>query len=449
MASEFGIKRIDDRTIYRLFKSAMLAGRSALRKESETPQYLAGRDHQISLTLSTGLPWELDDEDLKKLPTGQFTIVEAVIRLISCPMSAQNANGRNNPTGQIRFIFSRLDSGHTTDKFKIDTGDEQNLFGGAGEKAVLRAIHQALSPLLQPVAPEDGGLMPTLSNLAEGFSVTYQRISEELSSAMAAVSKERADQLTEFQEERKRLRNEIAAERQAMQEDAKREIEERRAELESERQTLQAEWAKLEVSSHKDARRRQFSALQEDLKKSLKTPVAGLGLRATRWAVFLAFLAAGAAAGVFAFGSITAGVSMQGASEEWVFHAIRSVVLTVTALASFFGAAAWLRYFYVRDLQTQEDLRRFQNDMARASWVMEAALEIRKEHNEDIPPEWIAGVTEGLFAARKRDTLEEGAQALAALLGISASASFGPNGVSVELGKKAGKALATAAQKPE
>lgn len=84
--------------------------------------------------------------------------------------------------------------------------------------------------------------------------------------------------------------------------------------------------------------------------------------------------------------------------------------------------------------------------MARASWVVDAALEIRKEHNETFPPEWITGVTEGLFAAQKKDTLEEGAQALAALVGLSASTSIGPNGTTVEIGKKGGKALLAAAK---
>ena len=77
---------------------------------------------------------------------------------------------------------------------------------------------------------------------------------------------------------------------------------------------------------------------------------------------------------------------------------------------------------------------------------MDAALEIRKEHNEEIPREWIAGVTEGLFASNKRDKIEEGAQALAALMGLSASASVGPGGTTVELGKKGGKAIAEAAR---
>ncbi|MEP3330726.1 hypothetical protein [Sedimentitalea sp.] len=96
-------------------------------------------------------------------------------------------------------------------------------------------------------------------------------------------------------------------------------------------------------------------------------------------------------------------------------------------------------------MQTQEEMRRFRNDMARASWVMEAALEIRKEHNEEISPEWISGVTEGLFAATKKEGLQEGAQALAALMGLSAGANIGPNGMEVQLSRKGRKAIADAA----
>jgi hypothetical protein len=88
--------------------------------------------------------------------------------------------------------------------------------------------------------------------------------------------------------------------------------------------------------------------------------------------------------------------------------------------------------------------------MARASWVMDAALEIRKEHGETIPPEWLAGVTKDLFSnGKSKNDVEVGAQALAALLGLSASASFGPGGTSVELGKKGAKTISEFAKKSE
>lgn len=448
MAANYAIKRIDDRAIFDFFMTATENAEKALALARQNGT-LKDIDHNLSVRFSSLLPWEFSEYEISEGGRDAYCIGSAQLTF----SARRNQNESNS---SVTFSISR-NSDLLNDKFSLSNSNN-GAFQGEGERSVLREIHQCLSPLLRPVAPEDGGLIPTLSNLAESFSSTYRDISKELSVAVAAVNSERTRQLNEFQEERTRLRNEIATERATFQEQSRSETEARRAEAEKEREalkaeieverkTLKAEWAKLEVSSHKDARRRQFTALQEELGKALTAPVADGGLRTTRWAVFAAMILAGGVAGYFAFGSIAAGTALSApgtTTEAWVFPAIRSVVLTVTSLASFFGAAAWLRYFYVRDLQAHEELRRFQNDMARASWVMEAALEIRKEHNEDIPPEWIAGVTEGLFAARKKDTLEEGAQALAALLGISASASFGPGGVSVELGKKAGKALAKA-----
>ncbi|MEP1480280.1 hypothetical protein [Sulfitobacter sp.] len=302
---------------------------------------------------------------------------------------------------------------------------------------------------MQPVAPEDGGLIPTLSNLSEAFNTTYQRIAEELSDAVASVSKERTAQITEFEAERKRLQEVVAIEKASVLKDARAEIEMQKEDLAKEKRRISEEWLKLEVSSHKDSRRKQFELLQDNLKQDLLEPLADRGLRKTRWAVFVALVFAGFGAGFFSYISIVAQPANLETTAGWVFPAIRSLVLTFASLASFLGAAAWLRYFYIRDFQAQEELRRFRNDMARASWVMDAALEIRKEHDEEIPPEWIDGVTEGLFSSQKKDALEDGAQALAALLGMSASASFGPNGTSVELGKKGAKAIATAAKDRE
>lgn len=295
--------------------------------------------------------------------------------------------------------------------------------------------------MLAPVQAEDGTLVPTLTNLAAGFDISYRNIIEQLSSALADVSTERAKQLDEFKQERSALHAEMANERERQQLELASEREASRREIHLERELLEEERSKLEVSSHKDARRRQFLELQDDLKRSLASPVAGLHLQIMRYLVFFAMILAGTVAGILAYASIQLASTTPG---HELIDTVRSALLTFSALGAYLGAAAWLRYFYVRDLEMQAETRRFFNDMARASWVMEAALEIRKEHGEDIPPEWIGGVTQGLFSGKQKDTLEEGAQALAALMGLSASASFGPSGTTVELGRKGGKEIAAA-----
>lgn len=444
--TEFRIKRVDDATIYRIFKHAQEAGEAALNEGAEGLKY-NGSGHAINVVFSSLLPWQLTEEELSKAPAGQFVVGRASINFIS-----KTSDRNQQRQDSVHFELSRGQADGLTDTFKISSPNQHGAMNGDGEQIVQRAIHKALSPLLQPVAPEDGGLIPTLTNLSQAFDTTYQRIASELSAAVDAVSSERADQITEFQNERRRLRDEMAGERDELLKTAREALEAEGRALDETRQQIAEERSKLEISSHKDARRKQFNQLQHDLQQSLSAPTVDRSLRTMRWAVFMALIVAGSAAGFYAVLSFDVATweaaiptSAVDRFSTVMMLVLRTLVLTVASLGAFLGAAAWMRYFYNRDLQAQEEMRRFRNDMARASWVMEAALEIRKEHNEEIPSEWISGVTEGLFTAQKKESLEEGAQALAALMGLSAGANIGPNGMEVQLSRKGRKAIADAA----
>ena len=445
-------KRTDDRTLFRTFKAAQKAGEDALKEAIEAGE-MDGSNPEITLSFNSGLPWEIDEIDLKHADPGQYVLNSVRLTFKSVQVNSDQRNRNQHYPEHITFELVRNGSSNLNDLLKIHKSGSGNCMGGVGEQKVQRAIHFVVSQLLRPVAPEDGGLVPSLSNLSEAFSETYQRITLELSEAIKAVSHERTKQLSEFQDERKKLREEIAREREAITEASIEEMERAKAEIENERSKLNEEWSKLEASSHKDARRKQFLALQEDLQTSLDTPVADSGLRRIRWVVFFALILAGAAGTYFSYLSFNV-ASWEAATPSSAVDrmsaimmlALRSIVLTVASLSAFIGAAAWMRYFYNRDMLAQEETRRFRNDMARASWVMDAALEIRKEHDETIPPEWIDGVTRGLFSASAGENLNEGAQALAALMGMSASANVGPNGLQVQLSKKGRKAIAEAVE---
>lgn len=444
--TEFRIKRVDDATIYRIFKTAHEAGEAVLNEGSENAKY-NGSAHAINIGFDSLLPWRMSEDELSQTQAGQYVVGRASINFTS-----KIAAGNQPRQDSVTFELSRAQADGMMDTFKISSPTQHGAMNGDGEQAVQRAIHKALSPLLQPVALEDGGLVPTLSNLSQAFDTTYQRIVSELSAAVGAVSVERAEQITEFQNERQRLRDEMSAEREELLKTARDTVDAERRELAEARKQIEEDRSKLEISSHKDARRKQFDQLQENLRESLSAPIVDRGLRTMRWAVFTALIAGGGAAGFYAFLSFDIATweaaipsSAVDRFSTVIMLVLRTLVLTVASLGAFLGAAAWMRYFYNRDLQAQEEMRRFRNDMARASWVMEAALEIRKEHNEEIPPEWISGVTEGLFSAAKKESLQEGAQALAALMGLSAGANIGPNGVEVQLSRKGRKAIADAA----
>ncbi len=333
MPRDYIIKRIDDRSLLRLFQEAKYAGEKALATAIDD---LVGTNHKIQLSFHTGLPWKTTEEDIQASLPGQFTLSNIYLDF--------SATYQGNKSESVKFIVKRGENGALVDTFELSHSSPLHAMNGEGEQLVQKAIHVALSSLLQPVAPEDGGLIPTLSNLSESFNTTYQKISEELSASVAAVNQERSALLADLQAERGRQQKEIAEERATLLKEARDEIEKKRAELQEEQQRLEEDWAKLEIGSHKDARRKQFSKLQEDLSVALSEPIADAGLRTTRWAVFVALCLAGAAAVLFGYWNISTAPA-ETTTVGWLLPVIRTVVLSFASLASFVGAAAWLRYF--------------------------------------------------------------------------------------------------------
>ncbi|MDG1457995.1 MAG: hypothetical protein P8Q92_08940, partial [Pseudoprimorskyibacter sp.] len=74
-----------------------------------------------------------------------------------------------------------------------------------------------------------------------------------------------AQQRAELASERERLYTQLAQEKADWKDAATKELETARAEIAEDRRRLDAERAKLDLSSHKDARRKQFQQLQTDL----------------------------------------------------------------------------------------------------------------------------------------------------------------------------------------
>ncbi|MCE8421235.1 hypothetical protein LZ190_21660 [Rhodovulum sulfidophilum] len=402
---------------------------------------------RIRMNFRTPLPWKPSEDQIMASPPGCF-LLELAQLIISF------GGEKNYPGGapQVTFSVKRSENGVLTDFFEVNHKNVERLPSEEVYEYIVGKVHEKLSTFLRPAAPEDGGLVPTISNLAESFNTSYQKMLFELSESISKVSAERAAQLESLQEERSRIFNEVSIERTRIIESANETISIERSKLEEEKRLLEEEWGKLEASSHKDSRRRQFAKMQDRLESSLKRPDMPWSMSIFRVLVFLAILSAGFVAAFFAYASIAAGALIDGSqTASWVFYAVKSSILTFISLSSFFGAAAWLRHFYSQDFRAHEEARKFGNDMARASWVMDAALEIRKEHNEDIPPEWLEGVTRGLFSedGKTAGSVQEGAQALAALLGLSASATFGPSGLAVDLNKRGRKAISAALQEPE
>ncbi|RID91901.1 hypothetical protein D2N39_11745 [Gemmobacter lutimaris] len=230
-------------------------------------------------------------------------------------------------------------------------------------------------------------------------------------------------------------------------------LERENARLEEHRKALELidlERKKLSLQSHMAERRRLMEALTQSAKDQASTNKLPNATIAMRWGVFAASLVVSIAAGVLSFQSFAALSSKEAHTAIDWFLLARGIIGSIVAIAAAAYATGWLKSFYEADAKAARDMQRFHYDLSRASWIIETVLEVQHEGKGAIPSEWIEGVTHGLFErAQPSNSADEGTQALGALLGFAGSASFGPDGARIDVGRKGTRQLAQALKSGE
>jgi len=124
------------------------------------------------------------------------------------------------------------------------------------------------------------------------------------------------------------------------------------------------------------------------------------------------------------------------------FLMVKFVVSSVITVFGLVAAATWLRRHIESESRFAEDRLGFIADVERASWVIEAIHEVKHEAKGELPKEWVDAVTRNLFTSKHSAVdLDDGANALRALIGLAGSARVGPQGLEMEFNKKGTKAL--------
>lgn len=358
------------------------------------------------------------------------------------------------------MIFRRSvkDSGNdtrpSTDYDEIDLSFGREAHNWTDLQQLVKEVNQLISALDLPHPERRPGEDETaLRELIRGFGATHRQMLHTLNESIAANEKRRVELDAESAEK------DLA----------------RSAAHETAVNDLAREREKLQLQSYKSERRRIMQDITDAEALKRRRDLAPRGSTRARWAVFLSAILLGVISFGLTYQSITEmnadsitmratveAMSVAGRSEEemtrlrdalstainsqgntnW-FLIVKSVLSSIVGVAAFAYAAQWLRTFYDGEIAAARAVDQFNHDLVRASWVIETVLEVKQEHESDVPQEWIEGVTRGLFAdSGARSSTDEGIQALKALLGFSASASFGPEGPQVELNRKGAKRLA-------
>lgn len=426
----YQIRRLDDRSLHGLFERAKKAAIEASSQED-----LEG--HAVTVeTVYEGnsLQGRIDFDD-EGPSSGKYVVMQASLKL-----QTLGADGSNHTRSHKGFSIRRGEQGEL-DQFDIPQrggGGAEAVWNDGKARAALLAGHAILTDALAPVDADPGTPVGQLTNFAASIDASFRGFTQSIETTLQSLADQRAAEAAHNERERERLRKEIEEERKHVLETAQSEIDARSKQLDQRATELSAREAELEIKSHKDARRQLFRKLQEDLLDSSTKPTSSFSVLMARWAVFLALTVLGGAAAAFALNSMSVDTLPENSTafQVWVVI-LKPIGLSLLSLGSFAAAVQWLRHFYTHDLRAAEDTQRFGHDMVRASWIMEAYLEMTKEHDlEEVPESWMANVTEGLFQGGSNSgQFDEGAQALAALLGMSASAKVSPDGFEANINR--------------
>ncbi|MEP1480279.1 hypothetical protein [Sulfitobacter sp.] len=136
MASDFQLKRIDDRSLFKILKKAKEAGQSKLNSLEGD---IGGSAAEIKMTFSSALPWTISEEDLQSAPSGQFVISAA-----SLTFTVQVAERNQSRQESVSFQFSRGGNGTLLDKLSISQSSQISAMNKESNQAVQKAIHAEL-----------------------------------------------------------------------------------------------------------------------------------------------------------------------------------------------------------------------------------------------------------------------------------------------------------------
>ena len=251
--------------------------------------------------------------------------------------------------------------------------------GLSKEQSQLQALHESMLERLEKTATT------LVENLAEYGQQLQTRFQEN-----------ETRRTEELERHKEKLNEEYEAKDNALNE-RERELNERTEEIDNRDNT--------------HVRRELRRALLAEIQKRSDEFKLTKGTNKLRWPVHLACIIGLA---VVSFGAIFYADQLTdfiGASEfqmiPFVVMTIKQVVLTLGAIGLGFFYIRWLNRWFHQHAKAEFELKQFQLDIDRASWLVETALEWKTSEGDAIPDTLMTSLTRNLFSGDDREQTEQ------------------------------------------
>ena len=359
----------------------------------ESFQVTAFGNSSITISLTSDEP----PEALKMLLDQGINLIDAVhLRYLSLSLSFKKGGStdHNEPSSPyfdtIKIDYEERNYGPVDPEERVKIGamlikelrafdPDRTIQGPSEEQNQLQALHESMLERLETTAAT------LVENLAEYGQQLQTRFQEN-----------EASRTEELQRHKEKINDVYEAKDNALKE-RERELDERTEEIDNRDNT--------------HVRRELRRALLAEIQKRSDEFKLTKGTNKLRWPVHLACIIGLA---VVSFGAIFYTDRLTdfiGASEfqmiPFVVMTIKQVVLTLGAIGLGFFYIRWLNRWFHQHAKAEFELKQFQLDIDRASWLVETALEWKTSEGNAIPDTLLASLTRNLFSG---DELEHSEQ---------------------------------------
>jgi hypothetical protein len=338
----------------------------------------------------------LDQIDLRALDAQTKRLIKHLDRAGSYLISNVSANFQNF---NVHYYRSGAEQGRPrpyNDEFRVDHNDNAGGLEPLIRLEVLEFINQrvTLAPASEP--PQNDASTPA-QDIEGIYRSTVLKLETSFAQQIEKITDWTVDQTTALEQTKLKLADETAAERESLRKEHEARLEGLRQEADS----LDARRKELDDRDYMHARRGIRNDLRELIKNreqkfSLTSNTRRLRLPVHATMIFLLV-------GLLAVNGVYLGqiASLDIASSSiqvllWAFS--KQSIAAIVFIATLLFYVRWMNRWFEQHAAAEFLLKQFELDIDRASWVVETAMEWRRDQKSEIPGTLLEGITRNLFA---------------------------------------------------
>jgi len=299
----------------------------------------------------------------------------------------------------IQYYRSGADQGRPrpyNDEIRIDHNNNAGGLEPLRRLEVLRFLNQKI-PLTPTSELPDVGASTSAQDVEVLYRSTIIKLETSFAQQIEKITNWTVEQTTALEQAKLRLADETAAERESLRKEHESRLEGLRLEAES----LEARRKELDDRDYMHARR----GIRNDLRELIKTREQKFSLtsntRRLRLPVHAAMILL--LAGLLAVNGIylreIASLDITSSSIQvllWAFG--KQSIAAIAFIATLLFYVRWMNRWFEQHAAAEFLLKQFELDIDRASWVVETAMEWRRDQKSEIPGVLLEGITRNLFA---------------------------------------------------